>query len=440
MTEIFKLLQQRNRENWLLVEQGEQLYFLAQKFFEEIQANQLKQIIINESNNLRFIAKFLAGVAANCSVFLSNYNWTSREWLEVEKIVNSKISSAEIAGTIMIPTGGTSGKIRFAMHTWETLRASVQGFTQYFAAQQINSFCVLPLYHVSGLMQFMRSFLSGGKIIILPYNFLKKGEIFKINTQAFYISLVPTQLQYLLTSSPLWLSQFKTILLGGAPAWPSLLDTARKCNIRLAPTYGMTETASQIVTLKPEDFLKGNNSSGQVLPQAQVKIIDETGQKLGVNQTGIITIRSKSLYLGYYPNVLDKQGEFITDDLGFLDHQGYLNIIGRNSQKIITGGENVFPAEIETVILATNLVKEVCVLGLPDIQWGEVVTAIYVPLKTNVSSQEISGKISDKIAKFKQPKYWLEVENLPRNQQGKIKQKKIKDLALERVKKGNFDK
>ena len=434
MTEILKLLKKRNQENWLLVDRGEQLYFLTQNFCKKIKANQLKRIIINESNYLIFLAKFLAGVAANCSIFLCNYNWGYQEWLEVEKIVNSKILlSANIVGKIMIPTGGTSGKIRFAIHTWETLRASVQGFSQYFALQTINSFCVLPLYHVSGLMQFMRSFLSGGKIIILPYKILKTGEIFKINPQAFYLSLVPTQLQYLLTYNPLWLSQFKTILLGGGPAWPSLLDTARKYNIRLAPTYGMTETASQIVTLKPEDFLKGNHSSGQVLPQAQVKIIDETGHKLGVNQTGIITIRSKSLYLGYYPNVLDKQDKFITDDLGFLDNQGYLNIIGRNSQKIITGGENVFPTEIEAVILATNLVKEVCVLGLPDSQWGEVVTAVYVPLKTNVSSQEISSKISDKISKFKQPKYWLEVENIPRNQQGKIEQKKIKDFALEQL-------
>jgi O-succinylbenzoic acid--CoA ligase len=187
-----------------------------------------------------------------------------------------------IPNTIMIPTGGSSGKIKFAIHTWDTLMASVRGFTQYFQLNKVNSFCVLPLYHVSGLMQFMRSFTTGGKLAILPFKELDSSQIYNIEPSEFFISLVPTQLQRLLEKPDLitWLSQFETVLLGGAPAWNELLEKARFYRIRLAPTYGMTETASQIATVKPDDFLNGKISSGQTLPHAQITICNQKGEVL----------------------------------------------------------------------------------------------------------------------------------------------------------------
>ena len=107
----------------------------------------------------------------------------------------------------MIPTGGTSGNIRFAIHTWSSLSASVQGFIDFFELEKVNSFCVLPLHHVSGLMQFIRSFSTSGKIIIYPYSNLK-NEIFpSLNFADYFLSLVPTQLQVLLTVNPEFLKQ-----------------------------------------------------------------------------------------------------------------------------------------------------------------------------------------------------------------------------------------
>ena len=243
---------------------------------------------------------------------------------------------------------------------------------------------------------------------------------------------MPTQLQFLLQSGAgEWLSKFHTVLLGGAPAWQEILDTARQYNIRLSPTYGMTETASQIVTLKPEDFLNGNNSSGQVLPHAQVNIFSDSGKLLANNQTGIIKIQSNSLCLGYYPETFSNSQYFQTDDLGFFDDNGYLNIVGRCSQKIITGGENVFPAEVEAAILATQLVKDVCVIGLPDQKWGQIVTAVYIPKQPDISLESIKTAIQNKLSKFKQPKDWFKVEKLPRNQQGKINYQQIRSDIIE---------
>jgi O-succinylbenzoic acid--CoA ligase len=234
-----------------------------------------------------------------------------------------------------------------------------------------------------------------------------------------------------LESKPDWLSQFQTVLLGGAPAWQSLLETARKYRIKLAPTYGMTETASQIVTLKPERFLSGNHSSGQVLPHAKVTIYSDRNELLEPKQTGIITIEAESLFLGYYPEITRDRKSFQTDDLGYFDEKGDLHIVGRNSQKIITGGENVFPKEVEAAILATQLVKDVAVIGLSDCQWGQVVTAVYVPKQKSLSPKELKIAIADKIAKFKQPKYWIPVENIPRNQQGKVNYQRLQQIATQ---------
>jgi O-succinylbenzoic acid--CoA ligase len=432
---------------------AEQLYL---ELIQLVEQGTPPKIILAQSDPVHFLAGFIAACAASCPVFLCNPNWVKQEWQQVFELVQPDIIwsdrpeikqqegaegqrgrgenpvqnlKSKIQNRIMIPTGGSSGTIRFAIHTWETLIASVQGFQQYFQQRQINSFCVLPLYHVSGLMQFLRSFITNGKFVNLPFKTIERSAP-NIAPTEFFISLVPTQLQRLLQNptSANWLSQFETVLLGGAPAWDELLEQARNYGIRLAPTYGMTETASQIVTLKPEDFLKGYNNCGKVLPHAHINIISPTNQILGTNQTGIVTIEAKSLALGYYPNLFT-QKQFKVDDLGFFDEKGYLNIIGRQSNKIITGGENVYPNEVEAAIRATNLVDDVCVIGISDRTWGQVVTAIYVPNHISVNSAAIQAAIADKLTKFKQPKHWIALENLPRNSQGKINHEQLHKIA-----------
>ena len=409
------------------------------------------KIIIVESEPIKFLAGFLAGVITEADLFLGDPNWQQQEWQQVLKLVQpdllfgeeetKKLITKQNIDTraikqkadfpqalIMIPTGGSSGKIKFAMHTWSTLSASVVGFQNYFNCQEINSFCTLPLYHVSGLMQFMRSFITQGNLIICSYNIVKTQQIL-FNKQDYFISLVPTQLQLLIELIPEWLVAFKTILLGGAPASRSLLERAIKYRLPLAPTYGMTETASQIVTLKPQDFLAGNDSSGRVLPHAKIVIKSENNRDKN-NNIGLINISCNSLCLGYYPQVFSKSHSFITDDLGYVDDEGYLYLIGRNSQKIITGGENVFPTEVEAVILATNLVRDVCVVGISDRHWGQAVTAVYVPLESDFNLNLVKEKIKLQLAKYKQPKNWIEVDSLPRNNRGKINYQQIKAIAV----------
>ncbi|MCC5656050.1 2-succinylbenzoate--CoA ligase [Nostoc sp. XA010] len=441
------------QDDWLIGYNSHQFNQIAQELY--LQLTQLSaygippKIILAERKPVRFLASFIAACAANCPIFICNPDWGTQEWQQVFDLVQPNIilgignSEWEIRNNdnyqcpmphcIMIPTGGSSGQIKFAIHTWETLIASVKGFTEYFQLKQVNSFCVLPLYHVSGLMQFMRSFTTGGKLAILPFKAVETGKIFNIKQSEFLISLVPTQLQRLLQNPELteWLTQFNTVLLGGAPAWNELLEKARSHRIRLALTYGMTETASQIATLKPDDFLSGIISSGKILPHAKVTIRNQQGDILNLNEIGNITIQAQSLALGYYPITRENQADFQVDDLGFLDEQGHLNIVGRNSDKIITGGENIYPAEIESAIQATQLVADICVIGIPDKHWGQALTAIYIPNKSNTSALKIQTLLKDKLSKFKIPKYWIPQQNLPRNSQGKINHQQLQQIARE---------
>ncbi len=279
---------------------------------------------------------------------------------------------------IGIPTGGSSHPIRFAMHSVATLTAAVAGFRQFFtptlpASGQIHSLCLLPLFHVGGLMQWWRSGLSGGNILFADYSQLKATAVDLTGDFDWLLSLVPTQLKTLMERHPQWLQQFRLIFVGGAPAWPDLLNQARQLHLNLAPTYGMTETAAQIATLLPAEFLAGQTGVGRILPHASVTV-----EREGMDSAGLLAVQSRSLCWGYYPD-RPLSRPWLTGDLGYFQ-QSYLHILGRQQRQIISGGEKIDPQAIEQLFLSANKVQDIVVLGIPDSYWGEQVIAIYQPL------------------------------------------------------------
>lgn len=403
-------------------------------------------VLIAEPDPLAFLAALVAALTSDCDVVLANPAWGQSEWTAVfEQIAPtvalgpvpamggpqqavSSLSNASIP-QILIPTSGTTGSPRFVLHTWNTLSTAAQGFLNHFQTARASACCVLPLYHVSGLMQVIRAWLSGGRLLIQPFKALLAGEIALQPDTNWFISLVPTQLQRLIESGHQdWLAQFRAVLVGGAPAWPSLLTAA--CDLPLALTYGMSETAAQVATLLPEEFAAGHRSSGRVLPHADIQIVSESGALLPAGQMGQIIVQTPALALGSLGGA-PFSDRFITDDVGYLDPAGYLQVRGRRSQKIITGGENVFPTEVEAALLATGQVADVCVIGLPDPEWGQAVTAVYVPSREQVTPTMLKQRISGQLSAYKCPKRWVAVEQLPRNAQGKLNRQQVLSLTSE---------
>ncbi len=457
----------REQAGWDLWDNGQpvgdrfftQAHHIAQDLDQQarqcVPAPRLAKVILRHRDPLSFLSHFAAACLAQTHIYLANPRWTDREWQAVlAQVQPDAIAADTIAEAgftwlpapptapplpslaeplIMIPTGGSSGQIRFAMHRWSGLVAAVAGLQQHFACHAIPSMCVLPLYHVSGLMQFVRSFVSGGALAIQTFPSLEAGGYPPVDPRSAFLSLVPTQLQRLLTaSSPAmrpWLTQLRAIFLGGGPAWPDLVTAAHAQRLPIALTYGMTETAAQVATLSPQDFWDGNRSVGRPLPHVEIAIGDDRGEPLPAGHIGTIALQTASLALGYYPQPFPAAAWFVTDDRGYFDDRGYLHIVGRNSQKIITGGENVFPSEVATALRQTQLVQDVCVVGLPDPVWGQAITAVYVPAHDRVTPTQLKQAIACDLCAFKHPKRWLAVDHLPRNPQGKVNYRAVQHLA-----------
>ena len=436
-----------------------------------------QRVVLNDRHPVRFLAQLAAMHSYGHAVFLCNPDWGQREWQQVQEFVRPNaivgdapqaVMAATAAATqdielpvnadlapICIPTGGTSGQLKFACHTWTTLTCAAVALQQHLGEPcPLNSLCLLPLFHVSGLMQFVRSLVTGGRLFLGQSKPFLAGDYCTVAPDNWCLSLVPTQLKRAIDAPDVvdWLRDCRAIFLGGAPAWPSLLSAARTLQLPIAPTYGATETAAQVATLPPRAFLDGLQDCADPLPHVSIGILDDTGKSVPAGRVGRIAIHSPSLALGYVPpsQVLSTTSAgWVPDDIGFLDENSRLHVLGRSSDTILTGGENVFPAEVESAIRDTQLVEDVAVVGIPDEEWGDLVTAVCV-LRRSVSShayetscfqyssdsdrlQKIAGCLSTQLARYKHPKRWLLVEALPRNQRGKVDRQQLRQLAKHAV-------
>jgi o-succinylbenzoate---CoA ligase len=385
-------------QQWLI--KGDRSHLLPLIDLQKQQIQHQLYFIISTLDTDLFIIEFLAAISLGVPIFLADPRWSEAEQQHLKDLIPQGIPTP---GTIMIPTGGTSGKLKLAMHNLTTLSAAVQGFQEFYDVAEINSHCLLPLHHVSGLMQLWRSIITNG--------------YFTTNDQSprpgSFISLVPTQLQRWLPERTDWLRSFRAVIVGGAPVAVNLLAAARDVKIPLSPSYGATETAAMVAALPVRDFLAGRVGCGQSLPHAHIQI----------NFAGRIEIKSTSLMLGYYPTITPPQEYWLTDDLGEFNECGNLQIIGRESQKIISGGEKIFPEQVEAAILATGLVTDVCVLGVPDPEWGDRVVACYVGI---VDLLVLQTAVADRLATFKRPKSWFALSEIPRNKQGKVDRRQLR--------------
>jgi O-succinylbenzoic acid--CoA ligase len=380
------------------------------------------RIVIAETEPARFMAAFAAAAAGTAEVFVTDPGWGTAERTQFEALLAAnpaQQTGAGESGWLMLPSGGTGGKLKFARHDAATLAAAVAGFQAHFGLGRVDAVGVLPLHHVSGLLAWLRCALTGGTYTPWDWKKFEAGE-FPAVADGGTISLVPTQLQRLLArpAAMAWLQRRHAVFVGGGPAWPDLLDAAAAARLPVALSYGMTETAAMVAALRPAEFLAGERSSGRVLPHARIN----------VNAAGRIEVGGTSLFRGYWPERTNLE-KWETSDLGAIDARGCLTVHGRDDAMIITGGKKVQPAEVEAALRASGEVEDVAVLGVPDAEWGEAVAAFF-PGGGRIPDLERAGAA---LAPWQRPKYWVPLAPWPRNAQGKISREALRRAWAERA-------
>ncbi|MEO6004390.1 MAG: AMP-binding protein [Opitutus sp.] len=349
-------------------------------------------------------------------VFLCDPQWGDgeRRALALPKVKDVPGSTDGHKGWLCIPTGGTSGSVRFARHDEKTLSAAVQGFCQFFNLTRVNAVDVLPSFHVSGLMARVRCAATGGKHVPCEWRRVEAGErpMLDVRADGWVISLVPTQLQRLMASpgGTEWLGGFRYIFVGGGPSWPELKQQAADAGLPIALTYGMTETAAMMAAISPSEFRSGERQWATPLPHVE----------LAITADGSIRVEGESVFRGYFPD-LSKSRSFETDDLGQIDERGRVQIFGRKDAVIITGGKKVQPVEVEAALQATGQFADVAVLGVRDTEWGEVVVACFPKGESAEPDWTLVDQgLERSLASYKRPKRYVAVVGWPRNAQGKL--------------------
>jgi o-succinylbenzoate---CoA ligase len=375
-----------------------------------------KSRVVEAADPGDFMRAFAEAVATGGNIFLSNPSWGASERSLLAEL--AAMDGSGERGWLMIPSGGAGGRLKFARHDSRTLSAAVEGFCSHFELGPVNSVGVLPLHHVSGLMAWMRSLLTGGKYIPWRWKDAEAGRFPEGVPTECCISLVPTQLQRLLSSADAiaWLRKFQVVSVGGGPAWSGLLEEAARAELPLSPCYGATETAAMVTALKPWQFLSGQRGCGAALPHARVEV-----------PGGVVTVTGESVFRGYYPEMTDERS-WVSGDLGSVGTDGSLAIVGRGDDIIITGGEKVSPPEVESALRLSGEFDDVAVTGIADAEWGQLVVACFPPGKNVPNPEKLKAALS-LLDAFKRPKRYVEISPWPRSAHGKINRAELAKLA-----------
>lgn len=405
-------------------------------------------IVVACADNAAYAGAWLAAATSGAPVWCANPKWGEAEraeadalippgalWaddesggaacgMRIEKTLRAMmpVSSSDACdgapSAIHIPTGGTGGRVRFVRHTRATLAAAVAGFSRYVGERllktgrsaRLHAVQALPCCHVSGLMPVVRAWLTDGELTFVAPSFAPAEPLPAMPAGAgglAVLSLVAAQLFRLLErpDGPDWLRAAGLVLAGGSAIPPDLLSRARAEKIPLGVSYGLTEAAALVALYPPEAFLRGDSPvAGEVLPHVRVSITPEGRVALAGDSLGTDVAR-------------DAHGRHVTGDEGFLDPAGRLVVTGRADRIIVSGGEKIDPAEVESVLRATGLVREVIVVGEPDPEWGRRLVAVYTG---DAEPAALQAALRGRLSGHRIPRRWVRAEEPLFDERGKV--------------------
>ncbi len=341
-------------------------------------------------------------------------------------------------------TGGTTGLPKGAMISHRQICWNVLNTVIHDLTHDDTYLCVFPLFHAGGLFAYMSSQVVFGNTSILTRQFDPRQVLELIEREGVTVfAAVPTMYQ-MLTQAPNWetadMSSLRFCTSGGAPLpVPLVQKYAAEKGVRFKQGFGMTEYGPGLFALPAEDAVRKAGSIGRPNFFIDVRVMDDDGRELGPNEVGELVLKGPSGCSGYWNNpeasaaVYDADGWFHTGDLVYHDEEWYFYVVDRKKDMFISGGENVYPAEIEAVLYKHPAVHMCAVVGVPDPRWGEVGKACVV-LKpgSEASEAELIAHMQQHLARYKVPKSVEFLPELPISAAGKILKRELREQFVSR--------
>ena len=337
----------------------------------------------------------------------------------------------------IIYTSGTTGRSKGAMLSHSNISTNAITLADYWKFTS-NDVLIhsLPIFHVHGLFVAINVTLIAGSSMLFHQKF-DVNQILSDMSRATVLMGVPTFYVRLLELESLNKDATKNMRLFVSGSAPMLEETHKSWNAKtghsIIERYGMSET--NMNTSNPYDGERRAGTVGYPLPGIEVIVADpETGTPVKTGEVGSVEVRGPNVFKGYWKmpektaEEFRENGFFITGDLGCYDEQGYLSIVGRSKDLVISGGYNIYPKELELIIDEIDGVKESAVIGLPHADFGECIVAVIVKKDgADLHKEDIVKELESKVARFKQPRHVFFVDELPRNTMGKVQKNSLRE-------------
>lgn len=340
---------------------------------------------------------------------------------------------------MILYTSGTTGAPKGAILTYSMLFwNSINTTLRLNISQDDCTVIFLPFFHTGGWNVLTTPFIHRGAKVV----FLKKFDAEQIlslseKEKATLMFGVPTTMD-MMARSPNFektdLSSIRYAIVGGEPMPLELIKTWDAKGVPVRQGYGLTEFGPNVFSLNEEDAIRKIGSIGFPNFYIEAKVVDNEGRELGTNQVGELLLRGPMIMQGYWHNEKAtqetiKEGWLHTGDLVRRDEEGYYYVVGRKKDMFISGGENVYPPEIEQILRTHPAVLEAAVIGVPDEKWGEVGKAFIVRQNELLTTDELQNHCTKNLAKFKIPKHFVFLPSLPKGDSGKILKRKLAEAA-----------